>query len=165
VIVVADTSPINYLVLIGHEHVLADLFGEVVVPEAVFIELQSGKAPEVVRNWVCSAPGGWFRVERLSAEDMKGSEDPSLHKGEQEAIALAKRLNADYLVIDEKVGRRAAVRQQLAVIGTLGILERADLEGLIEDFPGVISHLDETTFHMSSELKESLLRRHRERSR
>lgn len=163
-IVVADTSPINYLVLIGHEHVLADLFGEVVVPETVFIELQSSKAPEVVRDWVRSAPG-WFRVERLSEEDMKRSEDPSLHKGEQEAIALAQRLNADYLVIDEKVGRRAAVRQQLTVIGTLGILEKADLEGLIEDFPGVISHLDETTFHMSSELKKSLLRRHRERSR
>lgn len=80
-------------------------------------------------------------------------------------IVVADTSPINYLVIDEKVGRRAAVRQRLAVIGTLGILEKADLEGLIEDFPGAISHLGETTFHMSSELKESLFRRHRERSR
>lgn len=48
-IVVSDTTPINYLVLIGYPSVLRDLFQQVVLPSAVFQELQSPQAPEEIR--------------------------------------------------------------------------------------------------------------------
>jgi predicted nucleic acid-binding protein len=38
-IVIADTSPLNYLVLIGEAEVLRRLYGQVVIPEAVLREL------------------------------------------------------------------------------------------------------------------------------
>ena len=45
-IVVSDTSPINYLVLIGFKDLLPRLFDRVLIPEAVHHELQSDAAPD-----------------------------------------------------------------------------------------------------------------------
>ncbi len=39
-IVVADTTPLNYLVVIGHVDLLPALFGQVLIPTAVWNELQ-----------------------------------------------------------------------------------------------------------------------------
>ena len=50
-IVVSDTSPLNYLVLIEHSRVLPLLFGRVIAPPAVIAELQHPGAPAVVRAW------------------------------------------------------------------------------------------------------------------
>jgi predicted nucleic acid-binding protein len=62
VIVVCDTSPLNYLVLIGHEHVLPALFDQVVAPPAVIMELQRAKAPDAVRAWANNLPA-WLSPE------------------------------------------------------------------------------------------------------
>ena len=50
-IVVADTSPINYLILIGEIEILTKMYGRVVIPNAVREELLRHSAPEMVRNW------------------------------------------------------------------------------------------------------------------
>jgi predicted nucleic acid-binding protein len=50
-IIVADTSPINYLVLIKEIEVLPRLYGKIVIPEAVREELLRPAAPEIVRIW------------------------------------------------------------------------------------------------------------------
>jgi predicted nucleic acid-binding protein len=50
-IVVADTSPLNYLVLLGNIEILAKIYGEVVVPQTVLDELQDNDAPAEVRAW------------------------------------------------------------------------------------------------------------------
>jgi predicted nucleic acid-binding protein len=34
-VVVADTTPLNYLIIIGRVEILATLFGEVLIPQAV----------------------------------------------------------------------------------------------------------------------------------
>jgi predicted nucleic acid-binding protein len=47
VIVVADSSPINYLVLIDAVDILKSLFGEVIAPRSVSHELSSKGAPEL----------------------------------------------------------------------------------------------------------------------
>jgi predicted nucleic acid-binding protein len=50
-IVVADTTPLNYLILIDLTHILSELFGQVIVPQAVLSESQSPHAPDKVREW------------------------------------------------------------------------------------------------------------------
>jgi hypothetical protein len=55
-LVIADTSPINYLLLIGHIEILPALFERVILPAAVCEELKHPKAPLVVRNWVAAPP-------------------------------------------------------------------------------------------------------------
>jgi predicted nucleic acid-binding protein len=61
--VVADTSPINYLILIHQEHLLPLLYERVIIPPAVCGELQHHHTPTVVRQWVAHPPA-WFSVEQ-----------------------------------------------------------------------------------------------------
>jgi hypothetical protein len=58
-IVVADTSPLNYLIRLGHPGVLQEIYGRVLVPHAVLIEMQHPEAPSEVRAWA-SAPTAWL---------------------------------------------------------------------------------------------------------
>ena len=85
-IVLSDTSPLNYLVLIGHVDVLPTLFGDVIVPAAVRDELQRAGAPDVVREWLAGPPS-WLKVRAASHPDPT----IQLGAGEVEAISLALR--------------------------------------------------------------------------
>jgi hypothetical protein len=99
-IVVSDTSPLNYLVLIEQVQVLPMLFGRVVVPPAVMTELQHAGAPDAVRAWAASPPA-WLEIQPPARmEPLLG-----LGAGEAQAIRLAQELHADAVLIDE---RRAA---------------------------------------------------------
>jgi predicted nucleic acid-binding protein len=55
-IVVSDTSPLNYLVLIGADQVLPSLFGQVLTPPEVLVEMQHAKAPPQVSAWAQQPP-------------------------------------------------------------------------------------------------------------
>jgi predicted nucleic acid-binding protein len=85
-IVVADTSPINYLMLIGHIEILPYFYGRILIPLSIWDELLDVHTPDVVRDWVANAP------EWLEVRPLLGLPDPSLDfldRGEREAIALA----------------------------------------------------------------------------
>lgn len=113
-IVVSDTAPINYLVLIDCAAVLHDLFQQVVIPGAVFQELSSPYAPDEIRVWCKSMPD-WCRVETVKTVP---PELMHLGAGEREAIALTEQLGAELLLIDEARGRRAARQRGLSITGT-----------------------------------------------
>ena len=100
-IVVADTGPLNYLVLIEAVNVLQPLYTHVVVPEAVAEELRSTGAPPVVRTWIAQPPD-WLEVRPDPPPD------PGLRfldPGESAAQSLAELLRADGILIDERDGR------------------------------------------------------------
>jgi predicted nucleic acid-binding protein len=44
-IVVTDTTPVNYLILIDQVHLLKELYGRLVLPRAVHEEMQRGLTP------------------------------------------------------------------------------------------------------------------------
>ncbi|HEV2721372.1 MAG TPA: DUF3368 domain-containing protein, partial [Thermoanaerobaculia bacterium] len=150
-IVVADTTPLLYLIVIECEHVLPALYGRVVAPSAVMSELTHVRTPELVRRWAASSPA-WLQVEALRRHIV-----PSLllGPGESEAIALAEELHADALLIDDRDGRREAVRRHLPVLGTLRVLADAAEEKLIE-LPNAVDRLRQTSFRASEELYEWL---------
>jgi predicted nucleic acid-binding protein len=74
------------------------------------------------------------------------------------------RLQADLLLIDEDSGRREALRRALTVTGTLGVLERAAVRGLI-DLPSALARLQTTTFWVKHALIQDLLARDTARKR
>lgn len=158
-IVVSDTSPINYLLLIGLVDLLPQLYGQVVIPHAVYNELRDPAAPEPVSNWVSSLPG-WVEVHIVP------NSDPalSLGAGEKEAIALALTLKAEMLLMDERKGRREALARGLAVSGTLNILDVAAERDLI-DLPAMMGRLLQSGFRASAVLIREMLERHAERKR
>jgi predicted nucleic acid-binding protein len=154
--VVSNTTPLNYLVLIGEADLLAELFGRVVIPEAVSRELADPRAPAEVRNWVV-APPAWLDVQ--AAPTPPDSDLADLHAGEREAIALALEIGADLLLVDESGGRRVAGHRGIAIAGTLGVLDRAAERGLI-NFRQAVELLRHTTFRVSEAVLQPLLDRH-----
>jgi predicted nucleic acid-binding protein len=120
-IVISDTSPLNYLVLIKAIDILPVLFEEVHVPTQVLVELAHSKAPQTVRQWA-SAPPEWVRV---STPTRKIVLPVQLDAGELEAIALALELGADAILIDDRKGRRAAEALGINAVGTVPVLEFA----------------------------------------
>ena len=152
-IVVADTSPINYLVLISQIDVLAALYTRILIPPAVLAELQHPLAPQPVRDWACNAPR-WLEV--LSP---KGSLIlAQLDLGESEAITLATEVHAEVLLIDEQAGRQEAVRRGLKVAGTLSVLDEADRAGLAV-FDDAIARLRKTSFRVSQAVLSEIRQR------
>ncbi len=55
-IVIADTTPLHYLVLLNRAEILHELYGRVTVPEAVFRELQAASTPAIVKQWIANRP-------------------------------------------------------------------------------------------------------------
>ena len=158
-IVVSDTSPLNYLVLTQHVEILPPLFGRVVAPPAVISESQHPGTPQVVRAWVEAAPT-WLETRAPT------SVDPSLGlgQGEAEAISLARELHADAVLIDERKGVIVARQLGLFATGTLGVLEIAAEKGLI-NLAQAIAALRQTSFRVSEQLLEEVLQRDRNRRR
>ena len=148
-IVVSDTSVITTLLQIGKADLLRQLFGEVLIPEAVRDELSVAHAllPAFVR---CEPVQNRPAVERLLRE---------LDPGEAEAIVLAREKNADLLLMDESAGRRIALREGIRFTGLVGALVDAKRKRLI---PSLVRVLDEiksqTTFFISEATRNLALK-------
>ena len=156
-LVVADTSPLNYLILIRQDTLLPLFYERVVIPPAVHGELQHPHTPTVVRQWVAHPPA-WFAV-RKPQQHLEVEQFAKLGAGEREAIALAYELQAPLLLMDDPDGRVEAARQALRTTGTLGILEQAAMRELL-DLPRVLSQLlTTTTFRVHAALIQDLLAR------
>jgi predicted nucleic acid-binding protein len=157
VIVVSDTSPLCYLILIGQIDLLRQLYGQVVIPQAVQEELADERSPDQIQQWIAQPPD-WLDIQSVRLQPNGGLE--SLDLGEQAAILLVEQLGADSLIVDELVGRQMARSRGLRVIGTLGILEEAGRLGWL-DLPIVLDQLQQTTFRVSNVLIQQLLEQYR----
>ena len=155
-IVVADTSPLHYLVLIGAVDLLPRLFAQVLIPITVRDEMQAAGAPLAVRQWM-ETPPAWLTVH----DDPPADGDALLQlldKGERSAISLAMLLHPDLVLMDDRAGVAAARAKGIVVTGTLGILDIAAGRGLI-DIAKAIEALRATNFHMRQSLIDALLSR------
>ena len=93
--------------------------------------------------------------------------DPVLEEldpGEREAIALAEKMHADAVILDERKGRREAERRNLRVIGTVRVLDDAAKANLV-DLPAALECLRTFGFYFDAKLMQSLLDRHSDRIR
>ena len=147
--VVSDTSPLQYLIQSDAVNVLSAIFGEVVIPAAVYKEIQHSRTPADVRAWAASLPS-WAIVQKATL--LKNL--PQIDEGEREAISLALEINAPFLLIDDRRGRLEAMRLGLQVTGTIGILEIAARKDLLK-FSEAIEKLRKTGARIGEDLIES----------
>jgi predicted nucleic acid-binding protein len=154
--VVSDTSPINYLALIGQINVLPALYGRILIPQSVYEELGAPETPKVVREWMANLPS-WIEVP--SEQPTPDIVSNHLHAGERDAISLALNIQADALIIDERRGREEAEKRGLKVIGTLGVIVTAHESGLL-DLIETLDRLRQTTFHVSPKLLAAILQKY-----
>ena len=155
-IVVADTSPICYLILIDQIDLLFQIYGSITIPTIVQAELKSSNAPQSVQDWIRQPPP-WLNIQLPHQPP-----DSSLNRldpGEQAAIALAEQLGANLLLIDERMGRQIAQQRGLNIIGLIGVLDEAATRKLI-DVSTIVDRLQQTTFRISPRMLESLIQKH-----
>lgn len=162
-IVVSDTSPLCNLALVDHLGLLQEIYGLVIIPDVVADELAA--APDITIQNICTLE--WIETRSLSnpsfAQQLQ--KEHSLDPGEANAIALALELAADDLLIDERLGRREALKLGLSVIGILGILITAKQRGLIPKVQTVMNALIEKAgFRVSTQLYDRVLGLSGERS-
>jgi predicted nucleic acid-binding protein len=155
-IVIADSSPLRYLIVIEQVHLLPLLYGRIVIPSSVERELTRTATPQPVVTWMEHLPG-WVTVK--SPQNPQTALASILGLGEREAIALAEELAADVLLVDDEAARVEAVRRNIPVQGTLGLLDLAAEHGLLADLPGTIQRLQSTNFRASKKLYAFLLER------
>ena len=158
-IVVSDTTPVHYLLLIDQIDLLPALFGRVVVPPGVLAELRHPGSPDVVRTWSDAAPA-WLEVRAPAAVDST----LRLGRGETEAISLALEVGADEVLIDDMQAPKAALACGLKVAGTLLVLDRAARQELVE-LAEVLRRLMQTSFRAPAELVRRLLAADAQRER
>jgi predicted nucleic acid-binding protein len=152
---VADTSPLNCLVLIGAVDGLPRLFEAVIVPGAVKAELLYARAPAAVRRRA-AAPPPWLGGRARAAP--AGAGPDHLDAGERAVIALALSLQPDFVLIDERAGGGARARGR-EVMGMLGLPDCAARVGLI-DLSGAVAALKATNFRARQSLFDALLAGH-----
>jgi predicted nucleic acid-binding protein len=160
-LVIADTGPINYLILIGHIDLLRALFEKVILPSVVKAELTARRAPSPVRDWVANPPP-WVEIRETSIDFNSDPLLKGIHAGERAAITLAATLHADLLLMDDRKGVQAARKKGLRVTGTLGILELATRDGLV-DFVKAVDLLQQTNFRSPEDLLAILLEKHQKK--
>ena len=107
-IVVADTSPINYLVQVHLDSLLPQLYQRLLIPSAVLTELQHQGSPRMIRDWA-NQPPVWCKVQQPTLS--LSAELAGLDAGECAAIELAFELRASKLLLDERKARHIAVHR------------------------------------------------------
>lgn len=158
-IVVSDTTPLISLMKIGKLNLIEQLFGEVQIPEAVYIELVSN--PEFKQEAQQIQRSALFK--RVIIEDEKAVDllrrATGLDLGESEAIILSDSCKADLLLMDEKKGRQVAKQMGLHFMGTVGMLRVAHEEKLLsyKEIEECIKILKANGRHISDRLYQQLL--------
>jgi len=153
-IVVSNTTPLIGLGRIGRIDLLATIFGQIIVPQAVYSEI-SAVEDEIKKALNAAA---WLRVEpvrdRLAVEVLLDE----LDLGEAETIVLGREINADWVLMDEKKGRRKLAELGLRKIGSVGILISARQSGVIDNLHDELTRLRQQGFSLSQSVFEAALR-------
>lgn len=157
-LVVSNTSPILNLAIVDQLALLHQQFGEILIPNGVLGELkfdQQRPGSETIREAILA---GWIQVREVTNQPLTQLLKQTLDQGESEAIALAIELKANWLLIDEREGRKVAKSLGLKVTGILGVLLRAKQAGELESLIPVIDQLvNKAGFRISPELLTQIL--------
>ena len=158
-IVVSDTTPLISLMKIGRLNLIEQLFGEVQIPDAVYMELVSNSEFREEAQQIQRSPF----IKRVVIEDGKAVEllrrATGLDIGESEAIILSDICKAELLLMDESKGRQVAKQMGLHLMGTVGMLRAAHEEKLLsyEEIRQCIEGLRANGRHISDRLFEQLM--------
>lgn len=154
--VVVNTTPLIALSRVGQLGILKKVYGEVIIPEAVYREL-SIKEDSVCKRAVDSSLD-WIRVDKIKNQMAKSMYKTQLHDGEVEVMILAKEITADVVIIDDANAKKHAKYLELPVTGTLGVLIKAKKEGYVGELKPILQQMVECGIYISQGLIEWCLK-------
>jgi uncharacterized protein len=155
--VVSDASALINLARIGELDLLRRLYGELLIPEAVWREVVVEGAGQPGAEEVGAA--SWIETRDVANENLVRALRQDLDAGEAEAIALALEVGADLLLMDERLGRETAQHLGVRYVGLIGVLVAAKRSGVIDAIKSRLNRLREGAgFRVSDALYARVLR-------
>lgn len=154
--VVVNTTPLIALCHVGQLETLKKLYGEIVIPEAVYKEL-SVKTESICKKTVDKSLD-WIRVDKIRNQMAKSMYKTQLHDGEVEVMILSKEIAADVVIIDDANAKKHAKYLELPVTGTLGVLIKAKKEGYIDELKPILQQMVGNGIYISQNLIELCLK-------
>ncbi|MCL2187584.1 MAG: DUF3368 domain-containing protein [Defluviitaleaceae bacterium] len=127
--VIVNSTPIISLCHIGKLDLLKELYGKVLIPEAVYREINA-KHDSVAKATLDNSLD-WIRICKIQNEMARFFFKSQLHDGEVEVMILGKEEEATLLIIDDKNAKNHAKYLKFNVTGTLGVLLKAKKVGHI----------------------------------
>ncbi|QEI43653.1 hypothetical protein BMF77_04273 [Dolichospermum sp. UHCC 0315A] len=154
-IIISNTSPISNLAAIGQLTLLQQLYGKVIIPQAVYQEILACGSTDP--GTLALQTLDWIEVIPVTNVVLIQTLQTILDPGEAEAIALAVELNADRLIIDERKGINEAIKSSLQVTGLLGIILAARQQGFIPLVKPILDDLIANGFWIREQLYAEVL--------
>lgn len=154
-IVVSDTTAISNLVQINQLELLEKIYRRIIIPKSVHDELLALNSFGIPIQKILKQE--WIEIKEVSSGTLLEKFLAELDQGEAEAVVLAIELKADFLLIDEKLGRRIAKENQIPIIGTLGILLKSKELGLIGSVQEQMDALRNIGFWINADLYNKML--------
>lgn len=146
--IVSNTTPLISLMKISQLEILKKIYSEIVIPEAVYKEIEAGKHKEFYRDL--------SKIDWIKIRSIKNKRSINyfldLDAGEAEAIIIASEIGADLIILDEKLGRYHAKHAGIKVTGTLGLLVKAKKMGLVPKLKPLLKELTEKNVWISDRL-------------
>ena len=152
--VVVNSTPLIILCGVGKLNILKELYGEIIIPPAVFREVTAKK------DSACSqiqSAGAWICVEPIKDQAEKKMYKAKLHDGEVEVMILAQEQNADLVILDDNAAKKTAKYLGLTVTGTLGVLIKAKRQGIITEVRPIVSEMRQKGFYVSKVVERMVL--------
>ena len=153
--VISNSSPLINFAALGRFTLLRELYGTIVIPDAVYHEVvmagrgQPGAAEVEQADWITREAVTNPTVIAALHE---------LGRGEAEAVALAVENPGALLILDERRGRLAAIHLHVNIIGTLGVLLVAKRKGLLAALAPEIEKLQtQVGFRVHADLRAKVL--------
>ena len=153
--VIVNTTPLIALCHVGQLDVLKKIYGEILIPQAVYQEL-SEKNESICKKQVDNSLD-WIHVEKIENQMAKSMFKTQLHDGEVEVMILAKEKNADTVIIDDSNAKKHAKYLKLPVTGTLGVLIKAKRQGYISELKPVIQKMIDKNIYISEKIMKLCL--------
>jgi predicted nucleic acid-binding protein len=150
-IVIVNSTPIIALHSTGRLEILRDLYGTIIIPEAVRDEVTIKDARTLERY-------NWIHVKAISNAEAKITFTSALHDGEVEVMLLAREFGAGLVIIDDGLARKHAKYLNLTLTGTVGVILRAKEKGLLPEVKSVLDDLIADGLYLSDSVFNSVLR-------
>lgn len=148
--VIVNATPLIALCHVKQLSLLRMLYGEIVIPQAVYDEI-SVKEDSVCKREI-ERSLDWIKICEVAKDARKSLFKAQLHAGEVEVMMLALEQNADVVVIDDKSAKKFAKQLGLPVTGTLGVLMKAKQCGYIDKLKPILEALLEKNIYISQEV-------------
>lgn len=143
--IISDTSCFIILNNIGELDLLQKVYGSVIT------------TPDIVSEYADFLPA-WVEVVPVTDKYKQQLLEMQIDKGESSAIALALEIQNSTVILDDYKARKIAEQLNIRFTGTLGVIIKAKLNGIIPSIKPFLEKIKQTNFRLSPDIEIQALR-------